>query len=99
VVSTVLNQPNKGLADDLTRLRFDPAGNIWVESARLGAVRLGPGDGQLEQRLKVLEHLVATLPGQLRGKRLQSVDLTDPNQPELALLPGSTPPKPMGQTP
>jgi cell division protein FtsQ len=99
VVSTVLRHPNKGLADDLTRLRFDPAGNIWVDSARLGAVRLGPGDRQLEQRLKVLDHLVATLPGQLGSKRLQSVDLTDPNQPELALAPGSTPPKPVPKTP
>ena len=99
VVSTVLRHPNKGLADDLTRLRVDPAGNIWVDSARLGAVRLGPGDRQLEQRLKVLDHLVATLPGQLGSKRLQSVDLTDPNQPELALAPGSTPPKPVPKTP
>ena len=99
VVSTVLGQPNKGLADDLTRLRFDPAGNIWVDSTRLGAVRLGPGDGQLEQRLKVLDHLVATLPGQLGSKRLQSVDLTDPNQPELALASGGSTPRPMAKTP
>lgn len=99
VVSTVLRHHSKGLANDLARLRFDPAGNIWVDSARLGAVRLGPGDGQLEQRLKVLDHLTATLPGQLKGKRLQSVDLTDPNQPELALAAGSTPPKPVQASP
>jgi cell division protein FtsQ len=99
VVSRVLGQPDKILSDDLIRLRFDPAGIIWVDSTVLGTVRLGPGDGQLEQRLKVLDHLVATLPGELRGKRLQSVDLTDPDQPELAIAGGSTPPKPASPTP
>jgi cell division protein FtsQ len=85
-------QQRDGLIDDLRTLRFDPAGSIWVESASLGAVRLGPGDRQLPQRLQVLKHLVATLPAQLKGKRLQSIDLTDPNQPELALVSSATPP-------
>ena len=85
-------QQRDGLIDDLRTLRFDPAGSIWVDSASLGAVRLGPGDRQLPQRLQVLQHLVATLPAQLKGKRLQSIALTDPNQPELALLSSATPP-------
>jgi cell division protein FtsQ len=85
-------QQRDGLIDDLRTLRFDPAGSIWVDSASLGAVRLGPGDRQLPQRLQVLKHLVATLPAQLKGKRLQSIDLTDPNQPELALVSSATPP-------
>jgi cell division protein FtsQ len=70
-----------------------------VDSASLGTVRLGPGDGQLPQRLQVLEHLVATLPAQLKGKRLQSIDLTDPNQPELALVPGPAPARPAPTNP
>ena len=85
-------QQRDGLIDDLRTLRFDPAGSIWVDSASLGTVRLGPGDRQLPQRLQVLKHLVATLPAQLKGKRLQSIDLTDPNQPELALVSSATPP-------
>jgi cell division protein FtsQ len=92
-MSEVLRSRNN-LSDELRVLRFDPAGTIWVDSASLGAVRLGPSDGQLAQRLQVLEHLVATLPAQLSGKRLQSIDLTDPDQPELALVPGPQPPKP-----
>ncbi len=98
VLSRVLKQRDN-LADDLRSLRFDPNGSIWVDSASLGEVRLGPGDGQLEQRLEVLAHLADTLPGQLQGKRLQSIDLTDPNQPELALVPGPTPPKPVPKNP
>ena len=98
VVAQVLRH-RQSLGDDLRTLRFDPAGSIWVDSARLGTVRLGPGDGQLDQRLRVLAHLAETLPGQLEGKRLQSLDLTDPNQPELALAPGARTPKPGPTTP
>lgn len=81
------------LAQDLRRIRFDPAGTLWVQSARLGLVRLGPSDAQLSRRLQVLDHLVATLPGQLQGKTLQSIDLTNPDQPELALVPPPAQPK------
>jgi cell division protein FtsQ len=98
VVSTVLRHQDQ-MKNDLRTLRFDPSGNIWVDSASLGSVRLGPADQQLEQRLKVLGHLVATLPAQLQGKRLQSIDLTDPAQPELALVPGPTPPAPAPTNP
>ncbi len=97
-LTQVLGQRDS-LAEDLRVLRFDPAGSIWVDSASLGSVRLGPGDAQLPQRLRVLEHLVATLPGQLRGKRLQSLDLTDPNQPELALVTGATATRPLPTNP
>jgi cell division protein FtsQ len=90
---------SKALAGDLRRIRFDPGGSLWVESASLGAVRLGPGDGQLERRLQVLEHLVktlpASLPAQVKGKQLHTIDLTDPNQPEVALVaPPAAPPRP-----
>jgi cell division protein FtsQ len=96
---TDLLRQRDGLIEDMRTLRFDPAGSIWVDSASLGAVRLGPGDGQLPQRLQVLEHLVATLPAQLKGKRLQSIDLTDPNQPELALVAGPAPASPTPTNP
>jgi cell division protein FtsQ len=69
----------------LRLVRFDPAGNIWLETAELGALRLGPADAQLPQRLTVAAHLSATLPAQLQGKRPQMVDLSDPNQPEITL--------------
>jgi len=90
---------SKELAGDLRRIRFDPSGSLWVESASLGNVRLGPSDSQLERRLQVLSHLVTVLPAQLKGKRPHTIDLTDPNQPELALTGGAPPPSAVQSNP
>ena len=69
----------------LREIRFDPEGSLWLSTTELGPVRLGPVDGQLERRLAVAAHLNATLPADLRGRRPQIVDLSDPDQPELSL--------------
>jgi cell division protein FtsQ len=69
----------------LREIRFDPEGSLWLSTKELGPVRLGPVDGQLERRLAVAAHLNATLPADLRGRRPQIVDLSDPDQPELSL--------------
>ncbi len=69
----------------LQEIRFDPEGSLWLSTTDLGPVRLGPADGQLERRLAVAAHLNATLPANLRGRRPQIVDLSDPDQPELSL--------------
>jgi hypothetical protein len=52
-------------------------------------VRLGLEDGQLDRRLLALLHLNKNLPKQLGNRRPGSVDLTDPDQPELSV--GSSP--------
>jgi cell division protein FtsQ len=87
-------QTSRALGNDLQRVRIDPAGSLWVDSASLGPVRLGPGDAQLGRRLEVLGHLVATLPARLGGRRPQNIDLSDPEQPELT-LPGRAAPTPV----
>ena len=69
----------------LQEIRFDPEGSLWLSTTDLGPVRLGPADGQLDRRLAVAAHLNATLPADLRGRRPQIVDLSDPDQPELSL--------------
>jgi cell division protein FtsQ len=69
----------------LQEIRFDPEGSLWLSTTDLGPVRLGPADGQLERRLAVAAHLNDTLPADLRGRRPQVVDLSDPDQPELSL--------------
>jgi len=69
----------------LREIRFDPEGSLWLSTKELGPVRLGPVDGQLERRLAVAAHLNATLPADLRGRRPQIVDLSDPDQPELSM--------------
>ena len=74
----------------LREIRFDPEGNLWVTTGNLGAVRLGLEDGQLDRRLLALLHLNKDLPKKLGSQRPGSVDLTDPDQPELSV--GSTRP-------
>ena len=74
----------------LREIRFDPEGNLWVTTGNLGAVRLGPVDGQLDRRLMALLHLNKDLPEKLGHRKPGSVDLTDPEQPELSV--GSPPP-------
>ena len=69
----------------LREIRFDPEGSLWLSTTDLGPLRLGPADGQLERRLAVAAHLNSALPAELKGRRPQIVDLSDPDQPELSL--------------
>ncbi len=75
----------------LREIRFDPEGNLWVTTGNLGAVRLGLEDGQLDRRLLALLHLNQNLPKKLGSQRPGSVDLTDPDQPELSVGSPSAP--------
>jgi cell division protein FtsQ len=84
VLALVLEQ-RKNLGNNLQEIRFDPNGTLWLRSATLGLVRLGPPDSQLPRRLAVLQHLSKELPGRVKGQPLQSIDLSDPDQPELGL--------------
>jgi len=74
----------------LREIRFEPDGAMWITTEELGPLRLGPPDSQLDRRLKVVTHLNQTLPTRLAGKRPLSIDLTDPEQPELSLPGAST---------
>jgi len=73
------------LGSALLTIRFEPGGSLWLDTTSLGAVRFGPVDQRLPQRIEVLEHLLKELPTRLKGRKLQSIDLSDPDQPELAL--------------
>ncbi|SBO43068.1 cell division protein FtsQ/DivIB [Cyanobium sp. NIES-981] len=89
-LTRVLEQRSR-FGNDLQEIRFEPEGSLWLRSATLGQVRLGPADAQLTRRLQVLDHLVETLPAQLKGQRLRSLDLSDPEQPELVLVGSKSP--------
>lgn len=69
----------------LREVRFAPDGDLWLTTAELGSLRLGPVDSQLPRRLEVVAHLNQTLPAQLRGRRPELIDLSEPEQPELSL--------------
>lgn len=69
----------------LREIRFEPDGTLWLTTRDLGPLRLGPVDSQLDRRLQVVAHLNRNLPKRLIGQRPRSIDLTDPEQPELTL--------------
>ena len=69
----------------LLQVRFEANGSLWLRTAALGEIHLGPTDDKLARRLTVLRHLSAELPEEIRKLKLQSIDLSDPDQPELGL--------------
>ncbi|MDA0717848.1 MAG: FtsQ-type POTRA domain-containing protein [Cyanobacteria bacterium] len=83
-LALVLEQQGR-LGGDISQIRFEPDSSLWLVSKRLGKVRLGLPDGKLERRLEVLRHLQQVLPAKVKGRQLQSIDLSDPEQPELGL--------------
>lgn len=69
----------------LREIHFEPDGTLWITTQELGPLRLGPVDSQFHRRLEVVAHLNRNLPKRLVGQRPLSIDLTDPEQPELTL--------------
>jgi len=75
----------QALGSDLQEIRFEPGGSLWLRCARLGQVRLGPVDSQLPHRMEVLQQLSQQLPSKIKDRAVVSIDLSDPDQPELGL--------------
>jgi cell division protein FtsQ len=73
------------LGSPLRVIRFEPDGTLWLETASLGQVKLGTPEGDLKERLDVLRYLSDQLPARVKGRSIQSIDLSDPDQPELGL--------------
>ena len=73
------------LGSTLQQVRFEPNGSLWLRTAALGNVHLGLPDERLGRRLDVLRHLSTHLPKQIKTLKIQSIDLSDPEQPELGL--------------
>jgi len=73
------------LGSPLQTIRFEPDGTLFLTTGTLGEVKLGGPDGDLARRLDVLRYLSGELPKQVKGQGVRSIDLSDPNQPELGL--------------
>lgn len=83
------------LGSPLRTIRFEPDGTLWLTTSTLGEVKLGGPDGDLAHRLDVLRYLSGELPKRLQGQGVRSIDLSDPDQPELGLpAPAAAAPKP-----
>jgi cell division protein FtsQ len=80
------------LGTGLREVRFEPDGSLWLVTGSLGRMRMGPSDNQLDRRLEVAGHLLATLPARLGGRTPRLIDLSDPEQPELSLPGGGNAP-------
>jgi cell division protein FtsQ len=97
VLAKVL-EAREQIGPGLKEIRFEPDGSLWITTRDLGPLRLGPADSKLGRRLQVLIHLNRTLPARLAGKRPTSIDLTDPEQPELNLSSSTSPSSPEGSS-
>jgi len=87
------------LGSTLVEIQFEPNGNLWLITSSLGKVRLGLPDGQLGRRLEMLSHLSSQLSSRVKGLKVQSIDLSDPDHPELGLPPKPRPGGPVGSGP
>ena len=97
--ASTIEQLLLGLPEEagIQRLRFHRNGELWLYSNRIGPVRLGPLDGQLQRKLLVLNHLAETWGGKPPTPDTRALDLSNPEHPELVLQPPRTiPPSPSG---
>ena len=83
-LAEVITQQDQ-LGSTLQQVRFEPNGSLWLRTAALGDVHLGLPDERLSRRLDVLRHLSTHLPKQIKTLKIQSIDLSEPEQPELGL--------------
>ena len=69
----------------INQVDFRRNGELWLQSRPLGAVRFGSLDQRLPRQLEVLSHLAQQQP--LAQEPTQALDLSDPERPELVLVP------------
>ena len=69
----------------ISQVEFRRNGELWLQSRPLGAVRFGSLDQRLPRQLEVLAHLAQQQP--IAQEPTQALDLSDPEGPELVLVP------------
>ena len=75
----------------LKAIVLHPDGNVSLITTALGQIDLGGEPALLNAQIKTIVHLNKTLPKQLRQAHQSSLDLSNPDRPELQL---PTPPEP-----
>ena len=89
-VAALLQQRNR-FAGMLKAIVLDPDGNISLITTELGRIDLGGEPALLNAQIETILHLNKTLPKHLRGAHQSSLDLSNPDRPELQ-LPAPPPP-------
>ena len=85
------------IGPSLSEIRFETDGSLWLVTRDLGGLRLGSDQTLLERQIQVVEHLSRSLPEQMKRRRPQLIDLSDPEQPELSLPGAAKTPAKAGQ--
>ena len=83
-VAALLQQRNR-FAGMLKAIVLDPDGNISLITTELGRIDLGGEPALLNAQIETILHLNKTLPKHLRGAHHSSLDLSNPDRPELQL--------------
>ena len=83
-VAALLQQRNR-FAGMLKAIVLDPDGNISLITTELGRINLGGEAALLNAQIEMILHLNKTLPEHLRKGPQSSLDLSNPNRPELQL--------------
>ena len=69
----------------LKAIVLDPDGNISLITTELGRIDLGGEPALLNTQIETILHLNRTLPKHLRAAHHSSLDLSNPDRPELQL--------------
>ncbi len=83
-VAALLQQRNR-FAGMLKAIVLDPDGNISLITTELGRIDLGGEPTLLNAQIETILHLKKTLPKHLRRANHSSLDLSNPERPELQL--------------
>ena len=83
-VAALLQQRNR-FAGMLKAIVLDPDGNISLITTALGRIDLGGEQALLNAQIETIVHLNKTLPKHLRQAHHSSLDLSNPDRPELQL--------------
>ena len=73
------------LGSPLQLILIAPDGDLSLRTASLGLIKLGSNSALLDQQLNTVVQLTRSLPAELLSQNDKSLDLTDPNKPELQL--------------
>ena len=81
-IAELLRQRDR-IGGDLQRIVLEPEGRVVLQTGRLGAIQLGSDPGLLQQQINAIDQLNQSIPAHLVQGRQGSIDLSNPERPEI----------------
>ncbi|MGB1416392.1 MAG: cell division protein FtsQ/DivIB [Synechococcus sp.] len=81
-IAELLGQKDR-LGSDLQRIVLEPDGQALLQTSRLGTIRLGADPALLQQQINAIQQLNQSIPSHLLRGRQGSIDLSNPEKPEI----------------